>query len=196
MRIDIVLKNIFGALLTHLYYLWGNLRAGLQGVRLGAGARVSPFATVAGAFYIGDAVIGRDVVMGRGCYVASGNIVSARFGEYCYIGYGGLVGPTDHDPDVVPAAVEAVSRGLSPAITVKDSPPPVLGNVVWISSNVVILRGVRIGSGALVAAGSVVTKDIPPGEMWGGVPARRIRALRRPAVQGAFDPGDAIGTSV
>ncbi len=193
MRIDIVLKNLFRALLTRFYYVWGNLRAGFQGVRLGRGARVSPYATVAGAFYVGNAVIGRDVVLGRGCYVASGTVMSGRFGEYCYVGYGALIGPTDHDPDTLAVMEEAVSRGVIPVVLVRNSLPPVFEGVVWIASNVVVLRGVRVGRGAIVVAGSVVTKDIPPMEMWGGVPARRIRELRRPAVPDASDPGDETG---
>jgi acetyltransferase-like isoleucine patch superfamily enzyme len=47
---------------------------------------------------------------------------------------------------------------------------------VWIGYGSVILSGVCIGRGSIVAAGSVVTKSIPPYEIWGGVPARRIKA--------------------
>lgn len=45
---------------------------------------------------------------------------------------------------------------------------------VFIGSNTTIMYGTRIGPNAIVAAGSVVTKDVPPGEIWGGVPARKI----------------------
>lgn len=46
---------------------------------------------------------------------------------------------------------------------------------VWLGTHVVVLPGVRIGKGAIVAAGSVVNKDIPPYEIWGGAPARFIK---------------------
>jgi acetyltransferase-like isoleucine patch superfamily enzyme len=46
---------------------------------------------------------------------------------------------------------------------------------VWIGYGVIIMAGVQIGRGAIVAAGAVVTKDVPPYEIWGGVPARKIR---------------------
>lgn len=46
---------------------------------------------------------------------------------------------------------------------------------VWIATRVTILPGVRIGKGAIIAAGSVVTKDVPPMTIVGGVPARFIR---------------------
>lgn len=46
---------------------------------------------------------------------------------------------------------------------------------VWCGANVTILKGVRIGRGAIIAAGSVVTKDIPPYSICGGIPAKVIK---------------------
>jgi len=60
--------------------------------------------------------------------------------------------------------------------------PVVIEDYAWISCRTVILPGVTIGEGAVVAAGSVVTKDVPPFAIVGGVPARvigkRTRDLR------------------
>jgi acetyltransferase-like isoleucine patch superfamily enzyme len=50
----------------------------------------------------------------------------------------------------------------------------ILADDVWLGVNVVVLKGVRIGRGAIVAAGAVVTKEIGDYEVWGGVPARKI----------------------
>lgn len=55
------------------------------------------------------------------------------------------------------------------------SQPIEIGNHVWIGINSTILKGVRIGDGAVVAAGSVVTKDVPAGALVGGVPAKVIK---------------------
>jgi len=54
----------------------------------------------------------------------------------------------------------------------------IIGNDVWLGCNVVVLKGVHIGNGAVVAAGAVVTKSIPPYEIWGGIPAKKIGERR------------------
>ena len=55
--------------------------------------------------------------------------------------------------------------------------PVKIGNDVWLGGNVTILPGVNIGNNVVVAAGAVVTKDVPDNTLVGGVPARKIRML-------------------
>jgi maltose O-acetyltransferase len=55
--------------------------------------------------------------------------------------------------------------------------PVRIGNDVWIGGNVTILPGVTIGNNVVVAAGAVVTKDVPDNSLVGGVPARLIREI-------------------
>ncbi len=55
--------------------------------------------------------------------------------------------------------------------------PITVGSDVWIGGNVSILGGAKIGSNVVIAAGAVVTKDIPANSVVGGVPARVIRTL-------------------
>lgn len=67
----------------------------------------------------------------------------------------------------------------TPGVTIWSGPrgenaPIVVENDVWVGSGSILLSGIRIGKGAVIAAGSVVTKDIPPCEIWGGNPARKI----------------------
>jgi acetyltransferase-like isoleucine patch superfamily enzyme len=60
--------------------------------------------------------------------------------------------------------------------------PIAIGDDVWLGAHVVVLKGVTIGRGAIVAAGSVVTRSIGPYEIWGGVPARKLRERPQDAV--------------
>jgi acetyltransferase-like isoleucine patch superfamily enzyme len=53
--------------------------------------------------------------------------------------------------------------------------PIAIEDHVWIGMNVTILKGVRVGRGAVIAAGSVVTRDVPPATLVGGVPAKIIK---------------------
>ncbi len=53
--------------------------------------------------------------------------------------------------------------------------PIVIDEDVWLGTHVVVLPGVHIGKGTIVAAGSVVNQDIPPFQIWGGAPARFLK---------------------
>jgi hypothetical protein len=52
---------------------------------------------------------------------------------------------------------------------------PVIGNDVWIGGRSIIMRGVTVGDGAVIAGGSIVTRNVKPYEIVGGAPAKRIR---------------------
>lgn len=56
-----------------------------------------------------------------------------------------------------------------------DFRPIEIGHHCWIGTGAIILQGVKIGDGAVIAAGAVVTKNVPPYEVWGGVPAHFIK---------------------
>jgi len=51
---------------------------------------------------------------------------------------------------------------------------------VWIGMNCIILKGVRIGSGSIIAAGSIVIRDVAPNSLYAGNPAKKIKHLMRP----------------
>lgn len=69
---------------------------------------------------------------------------------------------------------------------IRNNPPVVIGNDVWIGANVVILPGVIIGDGAVCAAGTVVTHDVEPYAIVGGVPAKVIKYRFEPHLIEAF----------
>jgi acetyltransferase-like isoleucine patch superfamily enzyme len=72
----------------------------------------------------------------------------------------------DHDHGFAANTLVHKQKGEEKKIIIQDD--------VWLGCNVVILKGVEIGKGAIVAAGAVVTKSIPADEIWGGVPAKKI----------------------
>jgi maltose O-acetyltransferase len=112
----------------------------------------------------GDGVIdiGDHVYMNFGCSVSAHRRVS--IGDWCLFGPHTLIMDCDyHDPQ----------NHASPG----ESRPVVIGDRVWVGARVTILKGVTIGADSTVAAGSVVTHDVPPGVVVAGVPARVIRTL-------------------
>lgn len=109
-------------------------------------------------------------------------------GRYCSIAGGVRIGEPDHPVDWMstsPFQYDARRFGWHPSaddcsIRVPEGDrafrkgPVVIGNDVWIGADAVVLRGVTIHDGAVVAAGAVVTKDVAPYTIVGGVPAREI----------------------
>lgn len=176
LKIKIISYNILTPVLQWLYFRYGNIKATFNGVKLGSGAKISPYAHVKNAAYIGDATIARGVIMGQGSYINSGRITTGIIGNWCSIAYNVFIGPTEHDLEVETLSpFKAHYLGLPKGITDKACKPPVIENDVWIGANVVILQGVHIGKNAIIAAGAVVNKSVPENEIWGGVPAKFIK---------------------
>lgn len=57
------------------------------------------------------------------------------------------------------------------------SKPVIISDNVWIGMNACVLPGIKIGNNSIVGSGSVVTKDIPPNEIWVGNPARFVKKI-------------------
>jgi acetyltransferase-like isoleucine patch superfamily enzyme len=168
--------------------------APLAGLSKGSGAVVAPLAYVTkpgitfsigsdsmfcGNMYFDKA--GAEVIVGNRTYVG-GNLMCAHkitIGDDVLISSGG--GIFDHDSHNVD--FELRRNDVSDYVKgVKDwSNVPIkevtIGNKAWIGYNVIILKGVKIGEGAVVAAGAVVTKDVEPFTLVGGNPAKLIRKL-------------------
>jgi len=86
--------------------------------------------------------------------------------------------------DFLSAGELVVNTGLHDPVTLKPFSLPVrIGSRVWIGSGVTILGGVSIGDDVVVGAGSVVTKDVEPGTIVAGVPARLLRRIDRKGVR-------------
>lgn len=105
---------------------------------------------------------GENVFINAGCrFQDQGGIT---IGDNCLIGHNVVMATLNHELDPVNRA------NITPA-------PIVLERNVWIGANVTILPGVTIGENAVVAAGAVVTKDVPANTVVGGVPAKVIREI-------------------
>ncbi len=112
----------------------------------GRGVRVGARSGIGvNAQILGPATIGQDVMMGPGCTLIS----------------------RDHSFADVTRPMNAQGLGEDRLIVVEDD--------VWIGANVTITAGVRVGRGSVLAAGSVVVRDVPPFSVVGGVPARVLR---------------------
>jgi acetyltransferase-like isoleucine patch superfamily enzyme len=85
-------------------------------------------------------------------------------------------------------ALYPYDHGIAPGVPIGEQPltskgPIVIGDGAWLGTNVIVLSGVTIGPGAIVGAGSVVTRDVPPEAVVAGNPARLVGARRVDAEQ-------------
>jgi acetyltransferase-like isoleucine patch superfamily enzyme len=132
--------------------------------------------------------VGPDVVLGDYSYISGPRsyVEAARIGKFCSIARQVTIGPGDHDL----AGVSTHPFRLSPAygglvdtvVPLKQKAPPIIGNDVWIGMNAIVMRGVTVGDGAIVAANAVVTRDVSAFAVVGGVPAKVIRYRFSPEV--------------
>lgn len=106
--------------------------------------------------------IGKDVFINSGCHFQDQGGIT--------IGDGSLIG---HN-----VVLATINHDLNPENGRKNHYAPIyIGAHVWIGSNATILPGVSVGDWAVVGAGAVVTKDVPPFTVVGGVPARILKTL-------------------
>jgi len=117
-----------------------------------------------GCFFTGEQVcIGPNTIVNRNCYL-DGRL-GVRIGANCSISPEVYILSMDHDPQ----DPDFVTGG---GVTT-------IGDHVWIGARAIILGGVRIGEGAVIGAGAVVTRDIAPWRIAVGNPAREIKDRNR-----------------
>ena len=113
---------------------------------------------------------GPGVSFGRDCFLNFGCTLLALGG--ITIGDGAFIGPhcvlaTEYHPEDPAHRHELLTK------------PIAIGRNAWLGANVTVLAGVTVGDNAIVAAGSVVTKDVPPDTVVAGVPAKVVRMIKR-----------------
>lgn len=171
----------------NLEYTWRHrIRASYQRLRLGQlGKSVYIDKRVEFMRFPSNIYIGHEVVVKEGARICSCNQCAiVKIGDRTTFGFHSFL-----------FASEKISIGndclIAPFVYIVDSnhrielgkninqqgnetSPIIIGNDVWIASSVTILKGVKIGDGAVVAANSVVNNVIRKNEIWGGSPAKKI----------------------
>lgn len=111
----------------------------------------------------GRIVLGDHVTVNNGTMITSYSEV--RIGDHALIGEYVSIRDANH----------GTAPGEPMRLQAHDTAPIEIGADAWIARGCAVLKGVRIGSGAVVAANSVVTKDVPANTIVGGVPAKVLR---------------------
>jgi len=135
-------------------------------ISIGAHSEIYDYVVIRCVGGSGDVEIGEYCYLNPGAVLYSGNGI--KLGNYVLVAAGVKIMPTNHAYRRRDTPIR--NQGFAPSkggIEIEDD--------VWIGANAVILDGARIGSGAIIAAGSVVGGIVPPYEVWGGVPAVKIR---------------------
>jgi acetyltransferase-like isoleucine patch superfamily enzyme len=149
------------------YTLRTNTIPRLRFGRKGPGCFISPLANFMNARNI---FLGSRVGLAHECFIWAGSRATVTVGDHTLIGPGAMVVAHDHKSEVTETPLRlqgSVEHDIR------------IGMNVWIGHNATVLKGVSIGDCAVVAAGAVVTKDVPAGAVVGGIPARVI-ILKKP----------------
>lgn len=106
--------------------------------------------------------IGKEVFINSGCHFQDQGGI--EIGDGAFIGHNVTLATINHD--------------IAPSQKRKNHYAPIkIGSNVWIGSNATVTQGVTIGEWSVVAAGAVVTKDVPPYTIVGGIPAKEIKKV-------------------
>ncbi len=117
---------------------------------------------------IGNVMIGSGTYTNNGCTFSSGDTSKVVIGKYCAIGRYVSITSKGHSLSLPTADEYHVTHNHIEADTI-------IGDYVWIGDHVFIKHGITVGNYAIIGANAVVTKDVRPFEIVGGVPAKHIR---------------------
>jgi acetyltransferase-like isoleucine patch superfamily enzyme len=179
-----ILKGLALPLLRYLKYAISNTSLLLQNPSLRISGRITYSNLSLGKYnFLAENTHLFNSSLGNYSYVSrNGYIENAVIGKFCCIGPNVQIGPGKHPVDFVSMhpvfySLRTKNRGISYADRqyFNEYDNTIIDNDVWIGANVVILGGTHIGHGAVIASGAVVTKDVAPFSIVGGVPAKFIK---------------------
>lgn len=127
--------------------------------------------------------LGRDVRIQSGCVLWASPNSRIRIGDHTGLGPGTMIFSSNHQ---FRSGVPYVQQPWTEKTVT-------IGRDVWVGAGTIIVPGVAIGDGCVVAAGSVVTRSIPPGSIAAGVPARVIRLREGSETPAQETPAAAAG---
>lgn len=113
----------------------------------------------------GTRINGKIIIKGQG---------NTKIGKYCAIGDGVKIISSNHDSNVVNLQY-ALQKKILKTTSASSKKDVTIGHNVWIGDNAMFLAGVTIGNGSIIAAGSVVTKNVPAYTIYGGIPAKFLK---------------------
>ena len=138
-------------------------------------SKIHPTSKVAAQSALYNVTMGKYSDIGYNCF-----IVDTKIGSFCSLGANIRIGGAEHPLNWVSTSQVFVDR--KDTLPRKFSPKQFesfrmtqIGNDVWIGDNALIKGGVKVGTGAVIGMGSVVTKDVPDYAIVGGNPAKIIR---------------------
>lgn len=120
--------------------------------------------------------VGREssIIIGKNCGISQSSLVSLchiKIGDNVKMGGGTSVLTSDFH------SLDPVVRRSNDDIKQRKNAPVYIGNDVFIGAKCIILKGVTIGDGAIIGAGSVVSRNVPANQIWAGNPAKFIREI-------------------
>ncbi len=155
-------------------YVWAKIFKRIQGAAI-IHSTIARESKVEAGSHVVNSIMDKYSFCGYNC-----EIVNCEIGKFCSIANGVIIGGAFHPikwvstSSVFYGGRDSVKKKFSTFKREKDK-KTCIGCDVWIGNNVLIKQGVKIGHGAVIGMGSVVTKDIPPYEIWAGNPAHCIR---------------------
>lgn len=152
------------------------LMLNFNNVRIGRGVYLDSNVNLLGNNLINDYTRLVDTCIGEYSYISPMSIlVNVSIGRYCSIGPGCKIGLGFHPVDSLSTSPYIFNEQLFKSRRKEDFIRTIIGNDVWIGANVSILGGITVGTGSILGAGAVVTKDVPPYSIAVGCPARVIK---------------------